>query len=88
MFLVGSTDNFTSVQNLGSCYNSTIKDVKNVTLAIDGGFDGTDGWYVEWARIGLSNKNSYLCTFERWLDYDLSFTKEYWTTGTVECFEG
>eukprot|EP00092_Neocalanus_flemingeri_P104760 GFUD01134224.1.p1 GENE.GFUD01134224.1~~GFUD01134224.1.p1 ORF type:complete len:1144 (-),score=169.25 GFUD01134224.1:293-3652(-) len=72
-------DKYSNPDVLGSCFDSHLDGELSMTLQKD----GSNGWYVDWAKIFLGQGTSFSCSFGLWLDNDPG----YYNSNTVQCKE-
>jgi len=77
--IVGKVDQYNDPSILGPCLSTRMKGQLTATLRKK----GSDGWFVEWAKIKLADGHSFTCEFKMWLDNEGGYTNDL----TVPCME-
>ena len=75
----GNIDKFAGAR-LGDCSDQSFYGDLTATLTKD----GSDGWFVEWAKIKFDDSRSYTCNFNTFLDN----SGKYSNSMTVNCDKG
>ena len=79
---VNAINYYNTEAELGDCYMWEFNGEIEATLSLA----GNDGWFVEWAKLKTSNKNSpATCSYNTWLDGD---SANYKSSETRPCTYG